>query len=130
MANDLPRLVSRIHELLDAPDGAPAPLLAAMEHTLTDGYARALALEGETMRIERDIGEIVATIKDGNRSRDLPTLASRLASTENELLRLRELLALLRGRAETLRRFADEPRRSRSERRTPQPGYGYRSAAS
>ncbi|MDQ3994435.1 MAG: hypothetical protein M3265_06550 [Actinomycetota bacterium] len=130
MTNDLPRLVSRIHELLDIPDGAPTPLLGTVEHTLTDGYARALALEGETMRIEREIGKMVATIKDGNQTRDLPALAGRLARTEDELLRLRELLARLRGRAETLRSSGDDPRRSRSEPRTPQPGYGYRSAAS
>ena len=131
MANDLPRLVDRIHELLDAQaDGAAAPLLATMEHTLTDGYARALALEGETIRIEREIGGIVAKIKDGERTRDLPALAERLASTERELARLRELLALLRRRAEGVRGADGAARRSRSEPRKPQPGYGCRSAAS
>lgn len=131
MANDLPRLVDRIHELLDAQGGsAIVPLLATMEHTLTDGYARALALEGETIRIEREIGEIVAKIKDGRRTRELPALAERLATTESELARLRELLALLRRRAEGVRRAEDEARRSHSEPRRPPPGYGYRSAAS
>ena len=131
MANELPRLVSRIHELLDAQtDGPPVPLLATIEHTLTDGYARALALEGESLRIEREIGELLGKLKDDRKTKELSALAERLAQTETEATRLRELLVILRRRGDTVRRAADEARRSRSEPRRPQPGFGFRSAAS
>jgi hypothetical protein len=131
MPTDQALLVDRIHDLLDAhADGAPAPLLATMEHTLTDGYAHALALEGEGMRIEREIGDILLTLKEGKTTRELSALADRLARTETELTRLRELLAVLRRRAETVRCGAEDVRRSRSEPRRPRPGYGFRSAAS
>ena len=131
MVNDLPRLVGRIHELLDAQtDGPPAPLLATIEHTLTDGYARALALEGESMRIEREIGELLTKLKDGRKTTELSALAERLARNETEVAGLRELLTVLRGRADTVRRAAEDARRSRSEPHRPQPGYGFRSAAS
>jgi hypothetical protein len=131
MANDLPRLVGRIHELLDAQtDGPPAPLLARMEHTLTDGYARALELEGKSLRIEREIGELLAKLKEGRKTKELSVLADRMARTETEVADLRELLTVLRQRADTVRRAVGEARRSRSEPRRPPPGYGFRSAAS
>ena len=131
MANDLPRLVGRIHELLDAQaDDPPAPLLATIEHTLTDGYARALALEGESLRIEREIGELLAKLKEGRKTKELSVLVDRMARTETEVADLRELLTVLRRRADTVRRAVGEARRSRSEPRRPPPGYGFRSAAS
>ena len=44
----------QIEALLDAPaNGAEAPTLAHLEDKLTEGYAEALALETERLRIER-----------------------------------------------------------------------------
>ena len=111
-------------------DGPPEPLLATIEHTLTDGYARALALEGESMRIDREIGERLAKLKDERKTNELAVLAERLAQTQTEVARLRELLTALRRRADAVRHAAEDARRSRSEPRRPRPGYGFRSAAS
>ncbi|MDQ3857980.1 MAG: hypothetical protein M3327_05965 [Actinomycetota bacterium] len=105
MASDLASLVDRITHLVDEPgEDDPDRLLERMEHTLTDGYAHALALEGESIRIERQIGRAVALIHEADSTERLPALANRLASTERELRRLRELLVALRRRTERLRR--------------------------
>src|SRR5690348_18426297 len=40
--------------------------LAQIERTLTDGYAHALELEGEKLRLERRIAEITQRIDDGD----------------------------------------------------------------
>jgi hypothetical protein len=45
---------AQIEELL----GADAPTLARLEETLTDGYAEALELETERLRIERRLGSL------------------------------------------------------------------------
>jgi hypothetical protein len=74
-------LQEEIAELLTAPeDGADAPTLATLERRLTDGYAEALALEAERLRIERRLGEV-----------------------DGELARLRPLLRSLQARARALR---------------------------
>lgn len=98
--DDIGLLLDRINELLDAPaQGVRAPALARIEHTLTDGYARALALEGERWRIERRIGE-VARLQNGDQGHtgELSALAQRLSAADRELARLRGLLTTLRAR--------------------------------
>jgi len=45
---------AQIEELLVA----DAPTLARLEETLTDGYAEALALETERLRLERRLGSL------------------------------------------------------------------------
>ena len=75
-------LEDRIAELLGLPAaGSTAPSLDRLETTLTDGYAEALALEAERLRIERRRGEI-----------------------DVELARLRPLLVSLDERRRTIRR--------------------------
>lgn len=77
-------LQEEIAELLGLPeDGAEAPSLATLEDRLTDGYAHALTLEAERLRIERRLGEV-----------------------DGELARLRPLLEMLKGRARNLRKSA------------------------
>ena len=49
----LPGVLTEIRSLLDAPARAEQPPRAVVEDTLTNGYAYALALEGERLRIER-----------------------------------------------------------------------------
>ena len=57
-----------IRSLLDAPpDGEDAPTIDAIEHTLTAGYARALALEAERWRLERRIARVAAQSSAGSR---------------------------------------------------------------
>ena len=69
MPRDLPLLLDRIHELsVEQGEGPPQPLLAVIEHTLTDGYAVALALEGESTRLQRRIAELAARIENGDQA--------------------------------------------------------------
>jgi len=50
---------AQIEALLDAPaNGADAPTLAYLEEKLTEGYAEALSLETERLRIERRLGAL------------------------------------------------------------------------
>src|SRR5438093_553672 len=104
MADDLLLLSERIRRLLgQSRAGGASTELAEVEHTLTDGYASALALEGERWRIEKKIGELALRLKDPGEAKELHTLALRLSSTEEELARLRGLLSALRDYADSLR---------------------------
>jgi hypothetical protein len=99
----------QIRHLLDAPTtGAGAPTLATIEHTLTAGYAEALALEAEHRRIERRIAEVAALLGDGDvaRADELAGLGRRLSATDAELTGLRGLLGVLRERAAKVRAAA------------------------
>ena len=100
-------VLREIEELLSAPtDGAGAPTLARLEDTLTEGYAQALALEAERLRIERRLGEVAREAGGGDPSRlsaELTSLATRLRRADGELARLRTLLVPLRERTRSLR---------------------------
>ena len=104
MINDEIRL------LLDAPSfGAEAPSLEAIEHTLTAGYARALALEAERWRLERKIAELASLLAADSRDRpaaELAALGRRLSDADGSLRQLRALLASLRLRADEVRAAA------------------------
>jgi Mg2+ and Co2+ transporter CorA len=104
MGDNLPELFDRIRALVeDEPRGTSNRLLEQMEHTLTDGYAHALALEGQTIRIERQIGATFKRLKRGDEPEEIGRLTDRLAATERELLRLRTLLDELRRRVDGVR---------------------------
>jgi hypothetical protein len=96
-----------IRTLLDAPPtGDDAPSLDAIEHTLTAGYARALALEAERWRLERKLAEAAAalggTVVEGEHS-ELAMLGQRLSAANGDLTLLRDLLSSLRSRADEVR---------------------------
>jgi type II secretory pathway component PulF len=110
MSTDLAPLLDRIRLLAEEPLDSPERLLERMEHTLTDGYALALALEGESIRIEKEIDATVLRIKAGEASSGLDALGERLASNERELRALRAHLASLRIRAEGVRAASLAPR--------------------
>jgi hypothetical protein len=94
-------LFDEITDLLAAPvSGDGAPELADVEHTLTTGYARALALEAERFRLERRLGELRASAGEG---RELDSVLQRLADAACELKHLRSMLEPLRSRATLLR---------------------------
>jgi ABC-type phosphate transport system auxiliary subunit len=99
-----------IRSLLDAPPtGEDAPSLDHIEHTLTAGYARALAIEAERWRLERRIADVAARLGDEVTDEDaseLADLGQRLSSTDGDLSRLRTLLVSLRGRADEVRAAA------------------------
>ena len=82
-------MLKRIEALLDAPtSGAAAPSLASLEHTLTEGYAEALALEAERLRA----------------TDELVTLATRVTRADVELGKLRAMLDRLQARTRALRK--------------------------
>ncbi len=99
-----------IRILLEAPStGDHAPTLDHIEHTLTDGYARALALEAERWRLERKIAVVAARLGDEVTDEDaseLAQLGQRLTHADDDLGRLRALLVSLRGRADEVRAAA------------------------
>ena len=96
-----------IRTLLDSPPlGEDAPSIDAIEHTLTAGYARALALEAERWRLERRIAEVAAQLggKPADDERDeLTELGQRLSAADGDLTMLRALLTSLRSRANEVR---------------------------
>jgi hypothetical protein len=82
---------------------AESPTLARLEDTLTEGYARALAIEAERWRLERRIGE-VAREGRSDVGEELRSLGTQLTRADGELLRLRGLLGTLHERARVLRK--------------------------
>ena len=71
---------------------------AAMEEALTRGYAQAMTLEAERLRLDRRITALAA---DDARLQELPELARRRTRADVELTRLREALGVLRRRLKT-----------------------------
>jgi hypothetical protein len=85
-------LIDRLQALL----GRPPASRRAIEDTLSEGYARALALDAESRRLERRISEL-AELADGDRATELAELVGRRKRANGELERLRDLLRALRG---------------------------------
>jgi hypothetical protein len=106
-------LLNRIDALLGAPrNGDGAASLDRVERTLTDGYARALELELESIRIERRIAAVAAVAAvDGDpkaKADELAVLSRRLSATGDELDQLRAILEPLLLHARALRAAAIE----------------------
>ena len=70
-----------------------------MENMLTTGYAHALELEGERLRLERRLREILRSGSLGGPlwADELGELTRQLENADHELARLRGLLATLRA---------------------------------
>jgi hypothetical protein len=93
-----------ITKLLSLPeDGVGAPTIDAIESTLTNGYAEALALDAERWRIERRLGAVARDAGDSADVQELARLSERLETADGELARLRGLLRSLHARARTVR---------------------------
>lgn len=99
-----------IRTLLEAPPtGEQAPSLDRIEHTLTAGYARALALEAERWRIERRLAAVASRLGDEVTDEDASELAKlghSLSVADHDLTHLRTLLTSLRTRADEIRATA------------------------
>jgi Mg2+ and Co2+ transporter CorA len=98
VADDLDLLSERIRALLDAIAGGACLPRNEVEPTLTDGYARALELDAECLRLEHRIDKVTRKVADGH---DVPAgklsgLLRRLHETEQRSLDLRALLVPLR----------------------------------
>lgn len=95
-------LLDRISTLL----GDSTRDLDQIERTLTDGYACALSLEAERLRLEGRVTGISQGIEDGDLAdnvRELADVAKRLERNRGDLTKLRDLLS-------ELRRYADDVR--------------------
>jgi hypothetical protein len=109
----MPLLLDRIDALLqDGSSSVEAQTVVTIERILTDGYASALALEGERLRIEREMEGVTAAIEKGDsgrRAEELSELAVRRAQIDGDLTHLRSRLGLLRRRARELRATLPQP---------------------
>jgi predicted nucleic acid-binding Zn-ribbon protein len=95
-------LLEKINALIDASRSD----VDEIEHTLTDGYAQAMALEADRWRLQRRIAAVAAEIELGDvasNARELGALTTRLDANDSELRRLRSRLADLRRVASTAR---------------------------
>lgn len=90
MSDGITILFDRIRLMLDSDDAEAAA--DDVEHTLTDGYACALGLDGERLRIEERIRELAGIDEHMGEAR---ILKARLALVEEELTQLRGLLETL-----------------------------------
>ncbi len=92
MSDDLSILFDRIRLLLQRSQPGRQVAAEAVEDTLTDGYARALALDGERLRTEERIRRLAGSEEHLGEAR---ILKARLALLEEELAQLRSLLGSL-----------------------------------
>jgi hypothetical protein len=91
-------LLDRIQALIDACAVGTGLTRNDVEPTLTEGYARALELDAECLRLERRIDRLTLDVAEGRQipSGKLSGLLTRLHDTEQESADLRALLAPLR----------------------------------
>jgi hypothetical protein len=91
-------LLDRIQALIDAYAAGVGLPRNEVEPTLTEGYARALALDAECLRLEQRIDRLTREVAEGREipSGKLSGLLKRLHDTEQESADLRALLAPLR----------------------------------
>ena len=87
--------MAEIRSLLDLPAGAEPPPRADVEDTLTSGYAYALVLERDRLRLERELRALVRS-SDRADQRKLAALSGRLDAADQELAGVRALLSTLR----------------------------------
>ena len=88
---DLTILCDRIRLLVERRPAVPAD---DVEHTLTDGYARALALEGERRRARERVHALAGSADHVD---ELRALKGRLESLDRQVAELRGLLGVLAG---------------------------------
>lgn len=97
-----PAVLTEIRSLLDMPAAAGWPSRAVVEHMLTSGYAYALDLEGQRLRIERRLRELLRSRDAASahaRAEEAATLERLLTETDRDLANVRALLSSLRAQA-------------------------------
>jgi hypothetical protein len=101
-------LFQEIRRLLAAPEGGEeVRAVAHLEDTLTSGYAHALAVEAERMRLERRLGDAARQLgSNGAAAGEIASLAERINAADSDLTSMRGLLAALRERVSAARAAA------------------------
>jgi ABC-type phosphate transport system auxiliary subunit len=105
-ATGLSQLLDAIETLLHEPPPSGESAIARFERTLTDGYARALELEADRLRLERRIADAARALAEGKDRRgaaELSNLYARLAETDEDVKALRAMLVSLRRHADASR---------------------------
>jgi hypothetical protein len=100
-AIDFASLCDQLGALIEGPPARNDAARARVERTLTDGYAHAMSLEAERLRLERQISEVAAQVsvtERGARTEELQDLSLRLSRASTDLKHLRGLLTTLRRR--------------------------------
>ncbi len=97
MTDSMPLLETEIRSLLDRAAADGGHDRALVEHTLTDGYAHALQLDGRRLRAERRLRELL--LSNGAAAETAAEVARELELIDGELAQLRHLLATLRAHA-------------------------------
>jgi hypothetical protein len=95
-------ILSRLQSLLGRADNAKPAQLGEFEDALTTGYAHALYLERDCLRLRRRLEELVAQ-EHHPQAEELGMLARRLRDADGCLRRFRSLLGELKVRADSLR---------------------------
>ena len=88
---------------------APRPQLEQVERTLTDGYAHALKLEAQRLRLQRQLERRAVDLPDApgaDRVAEISGLARGVAEADGELAELRQALALLKETMQRIRAAA------------------------
>src|SRR6266498_1262284 len=93
MAADAPDRAAVLDDIRELA-AAPAPALEHVERTLTDGYACALAVEAELLRLRKRLEDRAAALGNGSGAvvREVTGLAQRVAEADEELTELRGAL--------------------------------------
>jgi predicted RNase H-like nuclease (RuvC/YqgF family) len=96
--SELAALLTEIASLLAQAEREDDP--ARLERTLTDGYARALSLEAERMRLERRVRQLAVRLArdEGSGAGELSSLVCRLEGQNVAIEQLRRDLERLRRR--------------------------------
>ena len=89
--------IARLRSVVNIGDlGAPGEPDQA-DTLLTEGYARALALERHCLRMRSEAADLAARVDDADAARELRTLAPALRSAEQNLRGLRAALDELKS---------------------------------
>jgi hypothetical protein len=91
-------LLDRIQALIDGSAAGVCLHRKDVEATLTEGYARALQLDAECLRLEQRINRLTRDVAEGRQipSAKLADLLTQRQETEQQTAELRALLAPLR----------------------------------
>jgi hypothetical protein len=86
-----------LHRRLDAVATRSRVHMRELEELLTEGYARALAGEAQSRRLERRLEELLPVIDDPAAAKEARRLTLQRRTVDQAVRELREKLAKLRG---------------------------------